>query len=578
MVFWMKCTGKNGKEYELREPAMKNGGEGAVYRIEKMPDMVAKVFEQEKRTGARRKKVTYMVENPVPAAVKEQAAWPEDVLYENGRFVGYVMRNIRGGEELNVINGPKYDSMSWKNRVIIANNLCSAVSAMHASGHVIGDMNPKNILVNPRTLHVTLIDVDSYHIVDHKNRNVYRCCVGMGEYIAPELLEKTKNGVEFGDVELPSFTEETDRFALAVHIFTLLMGGYHPFACRRMETATASTVCPRKQENILSGFSPYFDPNSKLGIPKKSPNLDTLPENIRNLFRTAFIDGYQNPKRRPDADSWREALLTLRKMSQGDAAWKIYSGTSERRTVSPKSGTQRSASAGAGTRRTASVGTGTWRTGSDGAGARGTASTGTQTRKSASGSAAGKKRRTAKRRKIGKRLIAAAAIIAAVLCLGQIPAVRNVISNAGTSVAQLYENGKQHLGSVAASAKNGKKEAEEPADEIPAAEPVPDFDENGMLFADSASRYLSKEEIERLQENPDYTYQQLLRYAVNEIYARKGYQFLEDGPYWSFYTQFEWYRQTDKHAVTDEDLNEFEKANIDLLVDIEEENGFREKK
>lgn len=507
---------------------MWTGGEGAVYQIAKMPDMVAKIFEPEKRTGERRRKVSYMVENPVPAAVKEQVAWPEDVLYENGRFVGYVMRKVRGGEVLNVINGPKYDSMSWKNRVIIANNLCSAVVAVHASGHVVGDMNPKNILVNPKTLHVTLIDVDSYHIVNQKNRNVYRCCVGIGEYIAPELLEKTKNGVEFGDVELPSFTEETDHFALAVHIFTLLMGGYHPFSCRRMETATASTVCPRKQENILSGFSPYFDPNSKLGIPKKSPKLDTLPPNLQELFRTAFVDGYKNPRRRPDADRWRAALLTLRTGKQK----KNVSALRE---------------------------------------------TGAFERKTAPSRTSYKRRKAEKQKKVITRLVVSAAVIAAVLFLGQVPAVRSAISHAGDSMAQLYENCKQQLGSVAASAKSDKQEEQKPTDEITAEESVPDFDENGMLFADSDSRYLSREEIERLQENPDDTYQQLLRYAVNEIYARKGYPFQEDGPYFRFYDQFEWYRQTEKHVISEEELNEFEKANIDLITDIEVENGFRKR-
>lgn len=97
---------------------------------------------------------------------------------------------------------------------------------------------------------------------------------------------------------------------------------------------------------------------------------------------------------------------------------------------------------------------------------------------------------------------------------------------------------------------------------------------DGMVFPDSDSRYLSREEIEALKDRSDYSYQQLLRYAVNEIYARHGYKFDEDGQYWPYYNQYSWYSEQDKKIVSEEELNEYERSNVSLLSAIEKENGF----
>lgn len=101
------------------------------------------------------------------------------------------------------------------------------------------------------------------------------------------------------------------------------------------------------------------------------------------------------------------------------------------------------------------------------------------------------------------------------------------------------------------------------------------MDENGFVFSDSSERYLSSQEIALLKDCEEYSYKDLIRYSINEIYARHGYHFEEGGKYWNHYSLFSWYSEMPKQHVTYEMLNEYERANIDLLVKAEIENGFR---
>ena len=61
-----------------------------------------------------------------------------------------------------------------------------------------------------------------------------------------------------------------------------------------------------------------------------------------------------------------------------------------------------------------------------------------------------------------------------------------------------------------------------------------------------------------------------IRYAINEIYARKGYDFTGTS-YERYFAEKDWYHPIVGKQVTEEELNSYEKANIDLLVKIEKE-------
>lgn len=294
--------GLSGKSYRTQNAPFAGGGEGDVYDVVGAPGYVAKVYKLDKRTTERERKLSVMVSNK--PSVMEQYAWPLDVLYENGQFIGYIMPKINGKEKLrNIYVYDKRKGKPWSLFIAIAKNLSAAVHNVHEIHQVVGDLNPENILVNPNDGMVTLVDTDSYHISD--SSRTYRCGVGMPEFVAPEL-----QGIHFPSAPLPTFTPESDRFALAVLIFALLMNGAHPFSCKVI-SGSSSKFQPI--DNMQNGKCAFFPDSrsSNMDIPRYAPDLSSLPDNIQKLFRRAFVAGHSTPSLRPSAEEWYNALEQL---------------------------------------------------------------------------------------------------------------------------------------------------------------------------------------------------------------------------------------------------------------------------
>ncbi len=294
--------GITNNEYTTEASPFAGGGEGDIYNIIGNSGYVAKIYKTDKRTTERERKLTVMVSNQ--PSVMEQYAWPIDVLYENGRFVGYVMPKVVGKEKLrNLYVYDKRKGKPWSLYIAIAKNLAAAVYNVHEIHQVIGDLNPENILVNPQNGMVTLVDTDSYHISDAGK--TYRCGVGMPEFVAPEL-----QGIHFPSAPLPTFTPASDRFALSVLIFALLMNGAHPFSCKVI-SGSSSKFQPI--DNMQNGKCAFFSDSrtNNMDIPRYAPDIESLPNNIQKLFKRAFIEGRQTPGVRPTAEEWYNALEQL---------------------------------------------------------------------------------------------------------------------------------------------------------------------------------------------------------------------------------------------------------------------------
>lgn len=313
-------VGKSGKQYTVITPAVGKGGEGSVYKISNMPNCVLKVFLDGKRTETRHRKLLAMIGTPLSQEAMKQVTWPMDVVYENNQFVGYVMPAISNCEDLNVMYSDKYDC-TLSEKITLGKNLCAAVNAVHNAGQVCGDLNPKNIGVDPKSARITLVDTDSYHITEKNSGRVYRCEVGLPEYLPHEIQNKMKNGQTLANAPLPTFTKYTDLFALAVHIFALLMNGCHPFACAinntvnigQLTNSQMSVAAPQPIDNICNGFFPFHNKKQGITTPKYAPEFGMLPSRIQDLFIRAFESGYNNPSARPDAVEWYAALEDLEK-------------------------------------------------------------------------------------------------------------------------------------------------------------------------------------------------------------------------------------------------------------------------
>ena len=310
-------TGANGKTYITEAQPLGKGGEGEAYRIHGNPDLVLQLYLPSYRTEGRHRKLLAMIQSSSKSdALRQQTTWPVDVVYDNGSFVGYVMPLVSGVKTLNEIYSDN-DVYSLSEKIVIAKNLCAAVHSIHQAGQVIGDFNPNIICFEPNTGLVTLIVTDSYHITDNEGR-IYRCGFAIPEFTAKELQDKLKYNktLSLHNLPLPTFTKETDLFALAIHIFTLLMNGCHPFASAVDSIVIASrtsVVNPQPFENIRNGFFPFYIKKAGYTIPQYAPDFSVLPKAIRDLFVKAFVDGSANPSVRPSALEWYEALSEFEK-------------------------------------------------------------------------------------------------------------------------------------------------------------------------------------------------------------------------------------------------------------------------
>ena len=294
-----------------------SGGEGTVYSISGNPNSVLKIYHPAKLTSELRRKVELMlsIRSRFDNRVLSSLAWPTDIVNDDkGNFAGLVMPKVVG-DPINECYRANDFSVNYEQRICIAKNLCVAVDAVHSAKQTIGDFNPNNIIVNKKTGAVTLVDTDSFHLKNDRGV-LFPCTVGLGTYVAPEL-----QGMNLGASYLKTYTQETDRFSLAIHIFCLLMNGAHPFASRQSPINTrsgkSSVVLPPTESLIKNGQSPHFSRKRSGTLPPPyCPDIKMLPSNIRGLFERAFDSGHQNPAMRPSAEEWYDELSVVQRKTR----------------------------------------------------------------------------------------------------------------------------------------------------------------------------------------------------------------------------------------------------------------------
>ena len=308
-----------------------SGGEGAVYRVQGNPDQVAKIWHNPTpRSG---EKIAVMVRQRPAVSVSSGGlgrplfgarvnrahapfAWPDDALYDDAdRIVGFLMPYVdlsqyresqaffnpaarrRTEQELNTTFGDP-------DLLRMARNLAEAVRQIHAAGHVIGDVNEKNLLINARS-EVIIVDIDAIQISDPNGGRLYRCTVGREDYTPPRL-----QGVRYSEIDRET---NDDLFGLAVLIFKLIMGGYHPYMSRI--APDDEDAITELGEKIRNGYFPYNEDNTvpdeyKQPVLRYQENWDGLRQEIKHLFCEAF-DPFllrTGTGNRPSPEDWIIAL------------------------------------------------------------------------------------------------------------------------------------------------------------------------------------------------------------------------------------------------------------------------------
>ena len=319
----MTVIGSSKIKYQLDDNPLSDGGEGTIYRVLGGTDKkVAKIYKPGVLTGELAEKLMLMLKDPPDKTVLTQVAWPLDLLYgADGQACGFVMPQLSINAELgdvykyNPSDTKKTLPISIQQKIIVAQNICAVITAVHNAGYVFGDFNPRNIALDMHTGTVAFLDTDSYHVTNQKTKKVYRCSVCAPGYAAPELLaacsaHSSRNPGDKGNIyaktPLPTFTKETDNFALAIHIFKLLMNGYTPFG-GIPEKASVSQASPGTGDAPVRRDNYCFKPGHKHQSAAILP-LSAFPQKISDLITRAFIAGKSDPKQRPTAREWHGAL------------------------------------------------------------------------------------------------------------------------------------------------------------------------------------------------------------------------------------------------------------------------------
>lgn len=302
-VFQQQLKSLEGRPITLGNE-LGRGGEGAIFPIEKAPNLIVKIYHQ---IPAKDKveKILAMVRLRNDRLLN-LSAWPLAPFYsEKGHLAGYIMTRLVNHCPIYELYNPKirlekFPKADWRFLVHAATNVARAFAVMHDSNHVVGDVNHGNLLV-AQDATVRFIDTDSFQIID--NNKCWFCEVGVSTHQPPEMqAQATFNGL--------LRTPNHDNFGLAVLIFQLLFLARHPFS------GIFQGHGEMPIEKAIKEYRFAFSSQQKahqMQPPPASLSMDALTPHLRLLFERAFSRDGTGTKvgLRPAPDEWITALTSL---------------------------------------------------------------------------------------------------------------------------------------------------------------------------------------------------------------------------------------------------------------------------
>jgi len=304
----MKVYDKHGEPRRLGNIIGK-GGEGRVYQLADNPNVLVKVYFPSVRANERGAMIREKLETMISFdKMKEDRrfGWPRILVFDGkGQWIGYAMRRVEG-VMMQTLCQPQLVRERiphWTRREVVrcAANFVGLVRFAHSRNIILGDINPANFLIDPRTCEVRAIDCDSYQVqVDGR---FFPCPVGIPMLMAPELLAT--------DYSTVRRTVQQELFSVAIMLFRMFMLGLHPYS----RTYGSDPI-----QNLKSGCcalgrgSGYRFPHGPWY------NIwSHLPYSMKKLFVRTFRDGHADPSKRVSLDEWFEALS--RYQSDIDKGW-----------------------------------------------------------------------------------------------------------------------------------------------------------------------------------------------------------------------------------------------------------------
>jgi len=287
------------------------GGEGSIYPLLHRSNILVKIYHPEiiqKRGHFLQEKVEAMCklgkEDNNALRNNRCLSWPLiSVFDEKKQWIGYAMYRAKGQPMFKLAhtmlykkNFPGLDRNKLTAYLI---NLLEVTRFLHRRGVMIGDCNLQNILCDPNSDAVTLIDCDSYQVIIGKN--FYPCPVGM-----PDMTAKEQQGIDFSKVRR---TEESEAFSIAIIMFMALMLGRHPY-----DIVGGS----ERAENLRKGDFPYGIGNKGIPEGRWYKIWSHMSHKVKSLFIRTFMKGADCPSDRATLEEWKEAFELYRKdLSKG---------------------------------------------------------------------------------------------------------------------------------------------------------------------------------------------------------------------------------------------------------------------
>ncbi len=224
------------------------------------------------------------------AELPQDFVLPHDII-ESPRL-GYVMSLVEGMQPLEKLlsRARSLESFPIERRLQACYRLATAFRSLHTRGMYYADISWANVLVDPDTGRIRIIDNDN---LDPGGRGK-ATILGTPWFIAPELVAGKKASPD----------QYTDYHSLATLIYYLLVSD-HPLIGDRVAADT------QEMEQVWLGEKALFTHH-----PRDHGNRSTygdgflgLPERLRSLFHKAFVGGLHDPAQRVPDGRWCRAIM-----------------------------------------------------------------------------------------------------------------------------------------------------------------------------------------------------------------------------------------------------------------------------
>lgn len=285
------------QEEKWLAPELARGGEGVVYPLQESAKVLVKCYHQDylqKPISRNLQKKVAAMQSVIALRNESGVSWPLVSVFDQQQlWLGYAMRRA-AGVPMHLMAHPMLYQKHFPNldrRKIVSYliNYIQQVQKLHRHSVMLGDYNLQNVLCDPCSDQVTLIDCDSYQF--ELNGQLYPCPVGSADMTAKEHL-----GIAFNQIKR---TPESEAFSLAIILFKCLMLGRHPYDI----VGGADPVSNLRQGNFAYG-------TGNKGVPK-GPWYNIwshMTHRLKSLFITTFTEGAGQPDKRPTLVEWEKAL------------------------------------------------------------------------------------------------------------------------------------------------------------------------------------------------------------------------------------------------------------------------------